>query len=157
MMPPGGKLTPLACHPNKKVNKAEQPTNLSTNIGSEHKFESRLHRKVTMKINLKTATKNIYLASPLTQSIPTHPQGSYTCRAFPHTQSVLTHAERSDTCREPPIHRTFLLTYRAFIRAFPHTCKLLQGECELYPWSVTTHTQRSHTLRVNRRLIHRCL
>jgi hypothetical protein len=32
MTTPGGKLTALACHPNKKVNKAEEITYLSTNI-----------------------------------------------------------------------------------------------------------------------------
>jgi len=32
MTSPGGKLTALACHPTKKVNKAEQLTYLSTNI-----------------------------------------------------------------------------------------------------------------------------
>jgi hypothetical protein len=30
---PRGKLTALACHPTKKVNKAEELTYLSTNIG----------------------------------------------------------------------------------------------------------------------------
>jgi hypothetical protein len=28
----GGKLTPLLCHPNKKLNKAEEITYLTTNI-----------------------------------------------------------------------------------------------------------------------------
>jgi len=32
MMSPGGELTALACHPTKKVNKAEQLTYLSTRI-----------------------------------------------------------------------------------------------------------------------------
>jgi hypothetical protein len=32
MMSPGGKLKALECHPTKKVNKAEEPTYLSTNI-----------------------------------------------------------------------------------------------------------------------------
>jgi hypothetical protein len=32
MISPGGKLTTLACHPTKKVNKAEELTYLSTNI-----------------------------------------------------------------------------------------------------------------------------
>jgi hypothetical protein len=32
MKTPGGKLTALACHSNKKVNKAEELTYLSTNI-----------------------------------------------------------------------------------------------------------------------------
>jgi hypothetical protein len=32
MTSPGGKLTALACHPTKKVNKAEELTYLSTNI-----------------------------------------------------------------------------------------------------------------------------
>jgi hypothetical protein len=32
MMSPGGKLTALAYHPNRKVNKAEELTYLSTNI-----------------------------------------------------------------------------------------------------------------------------
>ena len=30
----GGKLTALLCHPAKRVNKAEDLTNLSTNIGT---------------------------------------------------------------------------------------------------------------------------
>jgi hypothetical protein len=33
MMPLGGKLIALACHPTKKVNKAEELTYLSANIG----------------------------------------------------------------------------------------------------------------------------
>jgi len=33
MMSPGFKLTALACHPNKKVNKAEDLTYFSTNTG----------------------------------------------------------------------------------------------------------------------------
>ncbi len=32
MTSPGGKITALACHPNIKVNKAEELTYLSTNI-----------------------------------------------------------------------------------------------------------------------------
>ncbi len=32
MMSPWGKVTSLACHPTKKVNKAEELTYLSTNI-----------------------------------------------------------------------------------------------------------------------------
>jgi hypothetical protein len=32
MTSPGGKLTALACHPTKKVNKAEELTYLSTSI-----------------------------------------------------------------------------------------------------------------------------
>ncbi len=32
MLSSGGKLTALACHSTKKVNKAEEPTNLITNI-----------------------------------------------------------------------------------------------------------------------------
>jgi hypothetical protein len=35
MTSPGGKLTALAGHPMKKVNKAEEPTYLSTNIDSK--------------------------------------------------------------------------------------------------------------------------
>jgi hypothetical protein len=34
MMSPGGKLKALECHPTKKVNKAEELTYLSTNIGN---------------------------------------------------------------------------------------------------------------------------
>jgi hypothetical protein len=33
MASPGGKLTALACHPTKKVNKAEELTYFSTSIG----------------------------------------------------------------------------------------------------------------------------
>jgi hypothetical protein len=33
MTSPGVKLTPLACHQTKRVNKSEEPTYLSTNIG----------------------------------------------------------------------------------------------------------------------------
>ncbi len=33
MTSPGGKLTTLACHPTKGVNKAEEPAYLSTNVG----------------------------------------------------------------------------------------------------------------------------
>jgi hypothetical protein len=33
MTSPGGKLTALACHPTKRVNKAEELTYLSTNNG----------------------------------------------------------------------------------------------------------------------------
>jgi hypothetical protein len=33
MMSPGGKLTALACHPMKKVNKVEQLTYLSKTLG----------------------------------------------------------------------------------------------------------------------------
>jgi len=32
MTSPGGKLTALACHPTKKVNKAEELTYLSTSV-----------------------------------------------------------------------------------------------------------------------------
>jgi hypothetical protein len=34
MTPLGGKLTALACHPTKRINKAEEPTYLSTYIGT---------------------------------------------------------------------------------------------------------------------------
>jgi len=37
---PGGKLTALACHPTKRVNKAEELTYLSTNIGFSLKSNS---------------------------------------------------------------------------------------------------------------------
>ncbi len=30
----GGKLTALICHPTKRVNKAEEPTYISVNIGT---------------------------------------------------------------------------------------------------------------------------
>jgi hypothetical protein len=36
MMSPKGKLTALACHPTKKVNKAEELAYLSINIGTDH-------------------------------------------------------------------------------------------------------------------------
>jgi hypothetical protein len=36
MMSFGGKLRALACHPTKYVNKAEEPTFLSTNIDSNY-------------------------------------------------------------------------------------------------------------------------
>jgi hypothetical protein len=36
IMSPGGKLTVLACHPTKKVNKAEYLTYLSTTIGATY-------------------------------------------------------------------------------------------------------------------------
>jgi len=38
---PGGKLTERACHPTKKVNKAEELTYLSTNIGLRVKYKTR--------------------------------------------------------------------------------------------------------------------
>jgi len=33
MISPGGELSALACHPNKRVNKSEELTYFSTNIG----------------------------------------------------------------------------------------------------------------------------
>jgi hypothetical protein len=38
----GGNLTALECHPTKKVNKAEEPTLLSTKIASIYTF-SKIH------------------------------------------------------------------------------------------------------------------
>jgi hypothetical protein len=43
MMSPGDKVTAIACHPTKKVNKAEDLTYLSTNIvGTEVNFQLKL-------------------------------------------------------------------------------------------------------------------
>jgi hypothetical protein len=51
MTSPGGKLTAPACHPTKKVNKAEFQTYLSTNIGV---FLRKTFANVntTLKVNL---------------------------------------------------------------------------------------------------------
>ncbi len=40
MTSPGDKLTALACRPTKKVNKAEEVTYLSTNIGGAYPSEA---------------------------------------------------------------------------------------------------------------------
>ncbi len=62
-----GKLTAMACHTNKKVNKAEELTYLSTNIGNTknetplkirhlwaHKIVILLHRCLILAITLRT-------------------------------------------------------------------------------------------------------
>jgi len=40
MTSPGGKLTAMACHPTKIVNKAEELTYLSTNMELYYPFEN---------------------------------------------------------------------------------------------------------------------
>ncbi len=41
MTSPGGKQTALACHPTKKVNKAEELTHLSKKIGPRQELKTR--------------------------------------------------------------------------------------------------------------------
>ncbi len=57
MMPHKHKLTALACHPNKKVNKAEELTYLFINIGTDTLAYS-VHLSVTK-------TKKFYSIDPL--------------------------------------------------------------------------------------------
>jgi len=38
MASPGGKLTALACHPTKKVNKEEELAYLSTKVGTDQQL-----------------------------------------------------------------------------------------------------------------------
>jgi hypothetical protein len=57
MMSPGGKLTALACHPTKRVNKVEELTSLSTNIDKTHKHNNYLQLISKKKIFHKSYLK----------------------------------------------------------------------------------------------------
>jgi hypothetical protein len=53
MTSPGGKLTALACHLTKKVNKAEELTNLSTNIVFTYVPNNQWIPKLNLDANLE--------------------------------------------------------------------------------------------------------
>jgi hypothetical protein len=60
MMPLGGKLTALACHPTKKVNKAEKLTYLATNKRTSLFWEGskKFYKTVPQILNIDHLRKN---------------------------------------------------------------------------------------------------